>query len=417
MGLVFEAVHVHTGRCVAVKLLTEQGAERETMRERLRREARALGVVRHPNVVEVLDAAISERWGPWIALEMLEGRVLEGILAARRRLAPVDVVHVGRQICDALTFAHARGVLHRDVKPSNLFVAWDPLGRELVKIIDFGIAWAPGPSTDARLTQANELLGTPAYMAPEQMLGRDLDARTDVYGVGATLFECLTGTTPYTGPYPQVLVAVSAPSPPPSVRAIAADVPATLAAVIEKAIAKEPADRFADVASFARTLVNAIGQPEHFGAHPSRRGDHTLALLDGRPMAAVPAVLSVARAPSGPGAGEGGGAVAQQRRKYARNAYVTAALLLMNDGTIAEGRTEDLSEGGVLVLTSTACTVGTRVRVRFALPMGKLLAVDGTVRWTRAANDKVVLGIEFVETSGETRAAIAKALRASSKPS
>ena len=401
MGMVFEAVHVHTRAAVAVKLLNEDSLTNENLRERMRREMRALAAVRHPNVVELFDAGDHDPWGPYVVMERIDGRPLDGILAARGRLAAIDAVHVGRQIADALAFAHARGVLHRDVKPTNVFVAWDPLGRELAKVIDFGIAWAPAAG-QARLTLQNELLGTPAYMAPEQLLATGADARSDVYGLGATVYECLTGAPPYAGTYPEVLVQVGRGTLPRPVASFVSDVPAALASVVERALAHAPDARYPDARSFARALTSSLGLADDFGAHPSKRDDRPLSLLGAAPARANEGAAPVA-APAP--------ARVEQRRRHARVPYVTEALVVRADGTPLEGRTEDVSEGGVLVVTPTPCGIGERVRVRFALPgSARLLVLDGVVRWARQAREKALLGVELVEATAEVRAALAAAV-------
>jgi eukaryotic-like serine/threonine-protein kinase len=205
MGLVFEAHHKFTRRAVALKLLPEDLRSRRDVRGRLLREAHALTTVRHPGFVEVLDAGVCATQGPYVVMEMLEGRTLDGILAARRRLSIHDTVQVGRQVCEAIAHAHHRGVIHRDIKPSNVFIARNELGEETVKLIDLGVAAVAEEQLehlDPKLTTAHEVLGTPEYMAPEQLWGRAIDARTDVYAIGMSLFECLTGEVPYQGRYP-----------------------------------------------------------------------------------------------------------------------------------------------------------------------------------------------------------------------
>lgn len=409
MGLVFEAVHSFTGRTVALKLLAEGPAARDAMLERVRREARALAALRHPNVVELFDAGENERSGPFLVMELVEGRPLDGILAARRKLAPFDAALVGRQVADALAFAHRRGVLHRDVKPTNVFVARDALGRERVKVIDFGIAWTQAALASPRLTQESELLGTPVYMAPEQLMGAGVDARSDVYGLGATLYECLTGAPPYAGTYPEVLVQVGRGERAKPVRALAPEVPEALAAAVERALAHRPEDRFPDAGVFASTLGVILGlEPDADAVVDSdpaaRRGGFVrLDLLGPKVSAAPAAVVAAPRPLPSPSAA--------QRRRHVRAPYVTEALVLRADGTPIEGRTEDVSEGGVLVATTETCALGERVRVRFALPGStQMLALDGVVRWARQARAKVLLGIELVEVTDEARAALAAAV-------
>ncbi|HEY7104916.1 MAG TPA: PASTA domain-containing protein [Acidimicrobiia bacterium] len=181
MAEVFAAHDVLLDRRVAVKL---PSASTETARERFRREARAAAALNHPNVVAVFD------WGeqpdPYLVMELVEGRSLRDVLTARRVLPPEEVADIGAQVADALEHAHAHGVVHRDVKPSNLLVTHDGV----VKVSDFGIS--KSVSGDA-LTEPGGVIGTPGYLAPEQAAGLPADARTDVYALGVVLAELLTG--------------------------------------------------------------------------------------------------------------------------------------------------------------------------------------------------------------------------------
>ena len=142
-GAVFEAEHLYTSRPVAIKLLIAEQAETSESRQRLLLEARALSVARHPGIVLGLDAGETEDGTPYLVMELLEGRTLEGILAVRRRIGVADAVYIGMQLCDALAAAHERGILHRDIKPSNVFISRSESGREVTKIFDFGIARLP----------------------------------------------------------------------------------------------------------------------------------------------------------------------------------------------------------------------------------------------------------------------------------
>jgi len=202
-GAVFEAEHLYTSRPVAIKLLIAEQAEASESRQRLLLEARALSVARHPGIVLGLDAGETEDGTPYLVMELLEGRTLEGILAVRRRVAVADAVYIGMQLCDALAAAHERGILHRDIKPSNIFISRSESGREVTKIFDFGIARLP--QQNLKITQQGAVLGTPEYMAPEQLLAQeDVDARCDIYALGVSLYEALAGTVPFEGNFGEV---------------------------------------------------------------------------------------------------------------------------------------------------------------------------------------------------------------------
>ena len=211
--------------------MPEQRAAPEP-RARLLREALALSAARHPGVVSALDAGETDDGTPYLVLELLEGRSLEGILAVRRRIGAAEVAWLGMALCEALGSAHRRGIIHRDMKPSNVFVARDEQGREVVKLFDFGVARMPA-ETNNKLTQEGALLGTPEYMAPEQLLAREVDGRTDLYALGITLYECLAGVVPFEGNFGEVLLKVST-QPLTPLRKKVAEVSPEFAAAIEK---------------------------------------------------------------------------------------------------------------------------------------------------------------------------------------
>lgn len=424
MGIVFEATHVYTDRTVALKLLHAEHADSEPLRQRLLREGRALGNVRHVGIVEVRDAGIGREDEPFVAMEMLEGRSLDGILAARRTLPVEDVVRLGLEICSALAVIHAKRFVHRDIKPSNLFIALDASGHEVTKLIDFGIASLQA-SMDAptvrKLTLHGELLGTPEYMAPEQLLGLPVDHRVDLYALGVTLYECLTGDVPFSGTYPQILIKVQTLDPAP-LRSLRSDTPPELAEVIERAISRDPEDRFPSARAFAAAIEDAaqldrsrslppLGKATTWSDVPTHRGPLETALLglaqaSAKTEAANPADgardVPPARARHLPAptpllATRAEMAVPLHRRRYPRAPYVTPVSILRATGESLAGRSEDVSETGLLVITPGLCDDGESVRVRFALPgQGGVVTVHAKVRWTRSARDgRGTFGLEF----------------------
>jgi serine/threonine protein kinase len=386
-GRVFEAIHRFTGRHVALKLIAPDAprAMRSELYARLGREARALAAVRHPGIVDVLDGGFLENGTPFLVMELLEGRTLEGFIAARGRISVDDTVALGIQLCAALDAAHGVGIVHRDVKPSNLLVVRDHSGNEVVKLVDFGIARVDAPKED-KLTGIGAVIGTPDYMAPEQLLGLDdPDARSDVYSLGITLFECLTGRMPYEGTYPQVLLQVCSTDPAPSIGPADTGVPQALGDVVKRAMAKPRADRFDSMKEFQQALEAAVPV-----AGPRRRTQ-----FFGPPPSSAPAKVDA----SG------------QRRKLIRASYVTPLRLVLGDVTI-DGRTEDISTGGVLIICRQLCPAETRGTLRFALPMdGKVVSMDAHVRWVRAAraddaSGPRALGVEFIDAPADTIASI-----------
>jgi len=257
MGAVYLATNEDLGRRVAIKVLLQQFAQDEALLKRFRQEARTAAAIGHPGIVDVLDLGQTEDGSPFIVMEALEGETLGARIVRERRLSCDDTVHLVAQALDALAAAHDKGVLHRDLKPDNLFVVSRPVPG--VKILDFGISKLAG-TDDVALTQTGMVFGTPLYMAPEQARGaKYAGPPSDVYAIGAILFHALTGRTPFTGEtYNEVLEKLFT-QPAPSVSAYRGDVPPALSALIDRMLAKEATDRPAS-AHEAQAALLAISQ-------------------------------------------------------------------------------------------------------------------------------------------------------------
>jgi serine/threonine-protein kinase len=237
MGVVYRAWDAELGEAVAIKTLkTEALLSEPAALERFKQEIRLARKITHRNVVRTHD--LGEVDGAYfITMEFVEGQSLKHLIQSRGPL-PVNVVlTVGKQLCRALEVAHEQGVIHRDIKPQNMIV--EPSGT--LKVMDFGIARLATRSE--QMTQAGMAVGTPEYMAPEQLLGREVDFRVDLYAAGAVLFEALTGRTPFVADTPITLIAKQLEETPPSPRTLNADVPDALAAVVLRALSKDPAAR------------------------------------------------------------------------------------------------------------------------------------------------------------------------------
>lgn len=257
MGVVFRGRELETGLPVALKLLRNATEED---RLRLVREALVLRTVRHPHVVRYLDHC--EAGGvDYLVMEWLDGRDLSGHLGAVG-LSIDDAVRLGLALAQALQAVHHKGITHRDVKPSNVFLVGDRLDD--ARLIDFGIAHSARASHDGRrLTATGVVLGSPRTMAPEQLRGEH-DARTDVYGLGATLFECLTGRPPFTGDeWVALLVAIETETPP-RLATLRGDVPPGLDALVARMLAKDRMDRPPDMGAVVSALAALVagGRPE-----------------------------------------------------------------------------------------------------------------------------------------------------------
>lgn len=202
MGCVFEAVHEQIGKKVAIKLLHQELLSEESTMARFQREARAAAAIGHPGIIDIYDIGTTDEGNMFLVMELLEGDNLCAILDDRIRLDQVMATFVICQVLSALDAAHEKGIVHRDMKPENIFVV--KAGKELpeVKILDFGISKIIQPieGVETRLTQTGAVLGTPMYMSPEQARGRsDLDHRVDIYSVGVIFYECLTARVPFEG--------------------------------------------------------------------------------------------------------------------------------------------------------------------------------------------------------------------------
>lgn len=256
LGIVYRATHRGLDRAVAIKLLHEHYGANEVLRARFDREAKALAALEHPNIVAVTDYGIAGST-PYLVMELLEGATLAQRLAGGA-LEPEAACSLTRALLAALAFAHARGLLHRDVKPGNIFLQRVPDGSERVKLLDFGLAkFTTRPSTadDPTLTRTGDVMGTPAYMSPEQIGGDPLDARTDVYAVGVILFQMLAGRLPFEGEAADQLRGHLVEPPPTLAQACPQRIACReLEALLQRALNKRLARRFADAGEMLEAL-------------------------------------------------------------------------------------------------------------------------------------------------------------------
>ncbi len=254
MGVVFKAWHLELEEHVALKFLLPSRAGDPELRGRFALEARAAAKLRSKHTVRVHDVGVLHGKLPFIVMEYLRGRTVGEILKERGSL-PIELAcELAIQTCEALAEAHARGIVHRDVKPENLVVTMDQDDSPLLCVVDFGISKVALALDPGRTNPGGTVLGTPYYMSPEQIDGCETDGRSDLWSLGAVLFEMVSGRKPFGGATFASLASEILAGPPRKLRKVRFDAPEELEAIIEKCLAKSPADRFASVGELAKAL-------------------------------------------------------------------------------------------------------------------------------------------------------------------
>ncbi len=301
MGEIYEATHTTLGSRVALKLPLTQ-ARSGSSAARLLREAQVAASLDPERVVRVLDVGILRDGRPALVLELLEGHTLADRLSDEGALEVTAAVDFVVGACLGLVEAHTRKIVHRDIKPSNLFIARRRDGTTCIKVLDFGIAaLRDGVSGDVRLTDSKAPVGSPPYMAPEQLRGREVDARTDVWALGVTLFELLCGQRPFDGPNSAAIAAAIVADPPSDLRVLRPEVPVEIAKIVDSCLSKDPPDRPETALALAQAL--APFATSEVRASTQRVGRslvepaHTYALGAREPS--TPSQLGTARDPTG----------------------------------------------------------------------------------------------------------------------
>ena len=278
-GAVYEAHDVRLGRLVAIKILQPGGLDRAAL-ARFERESRVSAAIHHPNVCSVIDFGMAADGSPFLVMERLYGETLRACIGRLRRLDPEEAIEVALQTLSGLDAAHDLGIVHRDVKPENVFLVKPRGCMPLVKILDFGMcrvgearvnprARAASPSVaparpsndimdDKTLTRAGTVVGTPEYMAPEQASGRrQFDLRIDLYAVGVVLYEMLTGVRAFYGADPRAVLISVLSRQLPSVRAVRPDVPVAVDRIVARALERDPRARYSSAMEFQHDLLIA----------------------------------------------------------------------------------------------------------------------------------------------------------------
>lgn len=359
LGVVYEARHIHVGTRVAIKTLHPELVDDSRIRQRLLREAGYLGNIRHPNVVGVLDAGICERRGAFLVMDLLLGRPLDGWITSRTRLGAEEARPILTSILDALDAIHARGVVHRDLKPANVVVVGRAEPRAVV--VDFGIATElSGRDARMRLTSDGVVPGTLEYLSPELCAGQPASRGSDVFSFGVLAFEALTGQVPY--PSGAIAADVARQPDAPAKLLASSNVPRAIADVIVTCIALDPSRRYRD-ASQVRGALDAAYHSEVHRPATTPSG--------------VPNELA-------------------SRRAHTRSPYVTPLRVMLMGGGEIDGRSEDIAEGGLLLITQQSMSIGDVVMLRLPLPMtGRTETLPATVRWVKPGRLRHAIGVAF----------------------
>lgn len=263
-GAVYRAAHTATGDTVAIKVLRTDVQGAEEVIQRFRQEAKTTSKLKHPNTVRVFDFGQMDDGNLFLAMEFLEGKTLTDLIRKEGPLAPRRLVHIIGQVLKALSEAHAKGLVHRDLKPDNIFLQHVHGEPDFVKVLDFGIAKSLGGdmTAGANMTSTGAIIGTPKYMSPEQARGSGIDARTDIYAAGLILYEGLTGDTPFTGDSPLTMLLRRVQEEAPPIPAeLQLPTPQGVCEAVQKALSRNANERFSSADEMLAALIAGLDTP------------------------------------------------------------------------------------------------------------------------------------------------------------
>jgi serine/threonine protein kinase len=285
MGVVFAAADLQLKRAVALKVMKPAYGTCDESRQRFLREARAAAAIEHDHVVTIYQVG-EDRGLPYIAMQLLQGESLADRLRREKQLPIPEVLRIGREIAEGLAAAHARGVIHRDVKPDNIWLEGE---RGRVKLLDFGLARA---ADDVNLTRTGTIMGTPEYMSPEQARGKGVDARSDVFSLGCVMYAMCAGQTPFHADETMAVLSALAADQPRAITELNPKVPELLVVLIMRLLAKHPEDRVA-TARIAADTMSGIADAYKPVAKPERTRGRKKAVPVGRQILLAAALAAI----------------------------------------------------------------------------------------------------------------------------
>ncbi|MBV9406291.1 MAG: serine/threonine protein kinase, partial [Acidobacteriaceae bacterium] len=280
MGVVYKALDPAIGRTVAIKTIhlseLSNPEERQRVRDRLLREAQSAGLLSHPNIVTIYDVLEKEDYA-YILMEYVNGSSLEKMMRRRTLPGSAELLHFFRQVADALDYAHRKGIIHRDIKPANIIISESgPDTERMAKIADFGVA----KFVSHEMTHAGTMIGTPNYMSPEQIQGSAVDGRSDQFSLAVVIYEVLTGEKPFTAESLPALFYLISKNEAKPVHEVNSTLSETVGKVLQRALAKDPAQRFASCGDFIGTLSIALGDCAEWVSSSRAAGGASAAALD-----------------------------------------------------------------------------------------------------------------------------------------
>jgi len=375
MGMIFEAQHRVLSERVAIKIPLVKSGTSQSHIARFFREAQAMARCRHPGVVQIRDAGQCPTYGPYMAMEYIEGRTLESFLVARGHLSPVEAAQTMVDLAEIVDAIHANDVVHRDLKPSNVMLSWDATGIERMHLLDFGVCLLlDKPRT---LTAVGEVVGTYEYMAPEQISAETPSKAIDLWALAVIAYELLTGVLPFEGTPYEIATKLVRDEPPRAPHTIQPNIPRRLSARIMAAFAQDVRARPESARAFAEDCRLAFEQGALNGG-PERPE---------RPAAKILATKLMGD---------------DERRVQRRAPFIAPVRFFLHESVVTDGRLEDISEGGFLAMIDGVLKEGTVYTARFCMPYeGRVVSEAVVVRWFRAGARRNAVGLSFMELSVE----------------